>query len=131
MTAIAGGCLCGACRYASEGPVMNVRACHCHRCQKATGSSFYPRVMVALDTVRIDGPVTWYDGDTGVERGFCPRCGTTLFSARRSAGTIGLSMGSLDDPTLHRPQDHIWTGAMQPWLKLADGMPHHPKGPPA
>ncbi|KQN03692.1 GFA family protein [Sphingomonas sp. Leaf25] len=131
MSGITGGCLCGACRYASSGPVMNVRACHCHRCQKATGAPLYARVMVARDTVTIDGPVAWYDAGTGVERGFCPTCGCTLFSARPAAGTIGLTMGSLDDPAPYHPQDHIWTEAIQPWLKLADGAPHHPKGPPA
>ena len=71
---ITGACLCGACRYHSDAPVMNVRACHCRRCQRATGSPFYARVMVPLASVTIDGPVAWYDGDTGVRRGFCPAC---------------------------------------------------------
>ncbi len=131
MTAITGGCVCGACRYASEGPVINVRACHCRRCQKATGAPFYARVMVPLDSVTIDGPVTWYDAGTGVRRGFCPACGATLFSERASAGGIGLTMGSLDHPERYAPTDHIWTEAMQPWLVLDDGLPRHPKGPPA
>jgi hypothetical protein len=88
---IDGGCLCGACRYRSVGEPINVRACHCHRCQKATGSSFYARVMVPLDSLVRSGPVRFFDAGTGVRRGFCSECGTTLFSERRSANAIGLT----------------------------------------
>ena len=129
--AITGQCLCGACRYVSDGPVINVRACHCRRCQRATGSPFYARVMVPLAATAIDGPVGWYDGDTGVLRGFCPNCGTTLFSRRDSAGTIGLTLGSVDDPDRFQPTDHIWAEAQQRWLVLGDDLPRHRQGPPA
>ncbi|MGN8001130.1 GFA family protein [Sphingomonas sp. 22176] len=27
-------CLCGACRYSTDPAPLNVRICHCHRCQK-------------------------------------------------------------------------------------------------
>ena len=128
---ITGGCLCGACRYLSAGPVMNVRACHCCRCQRATGSAFYVRAMVALSSVEMTGPVAWYDGDTGVRRGFCPRCGSTLFSERAAAGTIGLSLGTLDHPERFAPTDHIWIEAKQRWLVLADDLPQFDQGPPA
>lgn len=128
---ISGGCLCGACRYSSDGAPINVRACHCHRCQKATGAPFYARVMVALDSVSISGPVERHDAGTGVVRGFCPRCGTTLFSERPDANTIGLTMGSLDDPDRFSPTEHIWVSAKQRWLRLDDGLPQYAEGPPA
>ncbi|MGR6328371.1 GFA family protein [Sphingomonas sp. XXL09] len=128
---IAGGCLCGACRYRTDGEPLNVRVCHCRRCQKATGAAFYARVMVPLAAVAIEGPVGWLAADSGIRRGFCTACGTTLFSERRSAGTIGLSMGSLDHPECFKPTEHIWTSRKQPWLQLDDGLPHYPEGPPA
>ncbi|WP_459696665.1 GFA family protein [Acidisoma sp. C75] len=129
-SALHGGCLCGACRYESFGRPLNSRVCHCRRCQKATGSAFYARVMVPLDRVRITGPVRWFDAGTGVRRGFCGECGTTLFSERRSANTIGLSMGSLDDADGLAPSDHIWVSAKQRWLTFDDGLPQYPEGPP-
>ncbi len=129
--AVTGACLCEACRYRTDAPVMNVRACHCHRCQRATGTAFYARVMVPLASVAIEGPVAWYDGETGIRRGFCPICGSTLFSERAAAGTIGLAMGTLDNPERFAPADHIWVSAKQPWLVLADNLPHFAEGPPA
>lgn len=129
-TPFEGGCLCGACRYDSAGKPLNVRACHCRRCQKATGSPFYARVMVALDTLRVTGPVRWFDAGTGVRRGFCGECGTTLFSERQSANTIGLAMGSLDHPDAVAPSEHIWTSSQQQWLRFEDGLPRYLEGPP-
>lgn len=129
-TTIEGGCLCGACRYSADAVPLNVRVCHCHRCQKATGAAFYARVMVPLAAVSMSGPVGWFAADSGLRRGFCMKCGTTLFSERQSAGVIGLSMGSLDHPELFEPTEHIWTSSKQPWLVIDDGRPQYVEGPP-
>jgi hypothetical protein len=128
---ITGGCLCGACRYRTEAEPINVRACHCRICQKATGAPFYARVMVPLDSVRIEGPVGWYHSSPDLRRGFCPQCGTTLFSERAAANSIGLTMGSLDEPDRFVPAEHIWVSRKQAWLTLADDLPCYPEGPPA
>lgn len=126
----AGGCLCGACRYATSAEPINVRACHCRICQKATGAPLYARVMVPLDSLRMTGPVGWFSSSPGLRRGFCTRCGTTLFSERVSANSIGLTMGSLDEPNAFAPTEHIWTSNMQAWLKLDDCLTHYPEGAP-
>lgn len=125
---IAGECLCGACRYTCDGPPLNVRACHCRRCQKATGSAFYARVMVPLDTLHVDGPVSWYEAESGLRRGFCAQCGSTLFSARPSAGTVGIALGSLDEPSSFEPTEHIWASRKQAWLSIDDGRVRYDEG---
>jgi hypothetical protein len=126
---ISGSCLCGACSYTTMAAPLNIRACHCRNCQKATGAAFYARVMVPLDEVAIDGPVGWYESTPGVRRGFCLQCGTTLFSERANANVVGLSFGSLDEPDRFFPTEHIWTSRKQAWLELADDLPHHLEGP--
>lgn len=126
---IAGGCLCGACRYETDAEPLNVRACHCRICQKATGGPFYARVQVPLDRVTISGPVGWYASSDSVERGFCPHCGTTLFSKRAATNAIGLTMGSLDDPNPFAPEAHIWVSSQQAWLVLGDDLPKYPGNP--
>ena len=118
-----GGCLCGACRYETDAAPLNVRACHCRICQKATGGPFYARVQVPLDAVTISGPVGWYASSDTVERGFCPQCGTTLFSKRAATNAIGLTMGSLDDPSPFEPEAHIWVSSKQAWVEIADDLP--------
>lgn len=125
---ITGGCLCGTCRYETDAEPINVRACHCHACQKATGGPFYARVLVPKDDVTISGPVHWFASSQDVRRGFCPQCGSTLFSERLSIRAIGLTMGTLDEPGRFQPAEHIWVSAKQPWIVLQDGLPQHPEG---
>ncbi|RUZ11396.1 GFA family protein, partial [Mesorhizobium sp. M7A.F.Ca.CA.002.15.1.1] len=38
--------------------------------------------------------------------------------------------GSLDDPTVFKPQMHIFTASKQPWLVLDDGLPKYEGAPP-
>ncbi|GAB0118335.1 GFA family protein [Acidisoma sp. 7E03] len=129
-TETTGGCLCGACRYRTEAIPLNVRICHCSRCQRATGGLFFARLLVPLDQVTITGPVTWFAAESGLRRGFCSQCGTALFTERAAQGAIGLSIGSLDDPDRHEPTEHIWVSSKRPWLVCADGKPHYPEAAP-
>jgi len=131
MPHITGACLCGACRYATDAAPLNIRACHCHKCQKATGAPFYARVQVPLDRVEISGPVGWYASSEALRRGFCTQCGTTLFSERAAQNAIGLTMGSLDDPSPFTPEAHIWLSSKQPWIQLCDDIPTYPENAPA
>ena len=127
---ITGACLCGACRYSTTAKPINSRACHCKCCQRATGAPLYARVMVPLDQVSIRGPVSWWDNtETGLQRGFCSQCGSTLFSARPAANTVGLTHGTLDEPHRHPPTEQIWTDARQPWLSGLNDLPGFAQGP--
>jgi hypothetical protein len=130
MSEITGGCLCEASRYRTSAAPINVRACHCRICQKATGSPVYARVMVPLDTLAISGPVGWYHSSDSLRRGFCTQCGTTLFSERASANTIGLTMGSLDDPDAFAPSVQIWTSSKQAWVTLDEAIEPFAEAPP-
>jgi hypothetical protein len=87
--------------------------------------------MVPLDSVRMSGPIGWFNSSPELRRGFCTKCGTTLFSERASANTIGLTMGSLDEPGVFAPTEHIWTSSMQAWLKFDDDLMQYPAAPPA
>lgn len=104
--------------------------CHCHRCQKATGSVFFARVLVPLDSLEAHGPIGWFDGNNSVRRGFCTICGTALFSERKKSNVIGISLGSLDDPDRFQPTQHIWVSSKQKWLQLNDDLPKFSGFPP-
>ena len=47
-------------------------------------------------------------------RGFCPDCGSRLFGGKSDFGQ-GIAAGTLDDPSLYKPQREIWTSDAQPW----------------
>jgi hypothetical protein len=126
-----GGCLCGAVRYESDAEPINERVCHCRACQKAIGTAFNARLLFRADDVTVQGSYERFNSSEDLERCFCARCGTTLFSSRRSSGLLGITAGTLDDPSAFQPTMHFWTSSRQPWVKLDDGLPQYPEAPPA
>ncbi|MGT2469123.1 GFA family protein [Mesorhizobium atlanticum] len=122
---IEGGCLCGAVRYSAEAELINARVCHCRICQRAIGAAFNARLLFRIDDVAIEGPVATIEFHAGPPARFCPVCGTTMFSRRDSRGILGVTSGSLDDPSLFKPDMHFWTASKQSWLMLEDGLPQY------
>lgn len=131
MIKFRGGCLCKAVRYETTADPLNQRVCHCRECQKAIGAAFNARVLMRIEDVSIIGPVSTFYSSATLERGSCSHCGSSIFSRRASAGVIGLTAGSLEDPSLFNPDMHFWVSSKQPWLEIADDLPQHPEGPPS
>ncbi|MDR2220026.1 MAG: GFA family protein [Methylobacillus sp.] len=131
MTVFEGGCLCNAVRYKTTSEPLNQRVCHCRLCQKAIGAAFNARILMRIEDVAISGPIGTFHSSGTLERGFCSRCGSSIFSRRALAGVIGLTAGSLDDPSLFKPDMHIWVSSKQPWLQITDHLPQYPEGPPS
>ena len=131
MAKYEGGCLCGAVRYRAEAEPINQRICHCRLCQKAIGAAFNARLLFNTDDVTVEGPVAIVNSSPDLVRGFCPTCGTTILSRRHSRPILGVTSGSLDDPSLFKPDMHFWTASKQPWVMLDDGLPQYEGASPA
>ena len=130
MTKFHGGCFCKAVRYETTADPLNERVCHCRECQKAIGAAFNARVLMRIENVSITGPISTFYSSKTLERGFCSRCGSSIFSRRASAGVIGLTVGSLDDPSLFKPDMHFWVSSQQRWIEITDDLPQYLEGPP-
>lgn len=124
-----GGCLCGAVRFTAEGEPINVRICHCRRCQKAMGSPFYARALFDPKAVTIQGEVANYPSSETLNRVFCPACGTRLFSRRTNGTAIGVALAVFDDRNAFQPTEHIWVSEKPAWVNIQDGLPQYPQGP--
>ena len=80
-----GGCLCRQFTYSFDrSTVQSGIHCHCRDCQKSTGSgkatiAFVPKQALSTEGVLKYFSVTGTDGAV-VERGFCERCGSPVFS---------------------------------------------------
>ena len=122
-TKYSGGCACGEIRFGFYDPLVFKVACHCRACQytAAGGPAFV--VGVQRDQFRITKGTpkefaTLAESQNMVTRSFCGNCGTHLFASNdENAETVGVKVGSLDDPSAFRPRLHIWMKEAQPWHK--------------
>jgi hypothetical protein len=137
--AVAGGCRCGAVRYTLAVDVLPPSyACHCHQCQRWSGSAFSQQVLVAEDAVALTGPVILVDRRTSDERSgdrvssqrFCGECHTRLYNTNtRRPGIAVVRAGTLDDSERLECRAHIFTEFRQRWFALPDDVPAWPDAP--
>ena len=114
MASTKGGCMCGAVRYECAADPIFMGNCHCRDCQQSTGGAYTPAIGVPRVAVKITGDVRYFESkaDSGsmAKRGFCPNCGSRLFSMPPFAPDLMvITAGSLDDPSIFKPGMDIYT----------------------
>ena len=124
-----GGCACGAVRYRLRSAPMFVHCCHCHDCQRQTGTAFVLNAIIETDRIEVlsgePQPVP-VPPDSGRPHDIyrCPSCRTAMWSdyGRRPSLRF-VRIGTLDDPAALPPDVHIYTRSKLPWVILPDGVP--------
>lgn len=135
VTPHTGGCQCGALRYEFTGKPRQLIVCHCHDCQKRSGSAFGMSLFLDADALRIsEGEIRTYQrtAESGrqVTVGICENCGTQIYGRPEwRPDTIVLKAGTLDDTSWLVPDLHIWTASKQPWVIVPDGVEAHERQP--
>ncbi|HEY0113713.1 MAG TPA: GFA family protein [Allosphingosinicella sp.] len=129
--AVSGGCLCRGVRFTVDAEPMTARMCWCRLCQYLGGGSATVNLCFPAEAVRTEGEVRWYesvaDSGNAMRRGFCPNCGTPLFSiAEVRPHLVFIRAGALDDPNLMAPEAIIWTKEAPKWASLDPELPQHP-----
>ena len=132
---ISGRCLCGAVQVSISAAPLAARVCWCRLCQYLGSGNGTVSVCFPAISVSVLGDVRWYqnvaDSGNRMLRGFCPRCGTPMFSkADVRPHIIFVRMGVLDDPNLLGPQMTIWTDAAPNWAIFDPALPIIPGQPP-
>jgi hypothetical protein len=121
-----GSCLCGAVRFEVRGELPAGDGCHCRTCRKWSGHFFasteVPREAV---TIRGEDQVTWFRSSEKVRRGFCARCGSSLFFDPVHKDWIGIALGAFDGDTGTRLAVHIFVGDKGDYYDIADGLPQN------
>ena len=124
-----GGCACGAVRYSLQSAPMFVHCCHCHDCQRQTGTAFVLNALIETSRVTVlsgDPQPSAMPTDSGrphrVYR--CTACGTAVWSEYGGVGALRfVRVGTLDNPAALSPDVHIYTRSKLPWIALPDGVP--------
>ncbi len=121
-----GQCLCGAVRFEADVPERTYSVCHCGMCRRWSGG---PLMSVHCPEPRTewlnDEGLTWYEGSPWAQRGFCSRCGSSLFwrLAQQPDGMLIVSVDALEDAADFKLDRHIYSDAKPDRYEFADDRP--------
>ena len=126
-----GGCLCGGVRYRVTGSLSDIVACHCSQCRRTTGH-YFASTSCKRSALHLDREETlaWYESSPGIRRGFCSRCGSSLFWSDERRDGIDILAGTLDSPTGLKLTGHIFVQDKGDYYEIGDGLPQYAQRPP-
>ncbi|RVQ67837.1 GFA family protein [Croceicoccus ponticola] len=127
-----GGCHCGTIRYCVSGDLMHHALCHCEDCRRCAGAT--PVAWIAFkaeDLAVTHGTPKIYRSSPGVERHFCPECGTGLFYYNEPMlpGLVDIQSVTMDDAAALSPTAHIMMAEALPWEASLDTLPKFERFP--
>ena len=107
MTQHSGRCLCSAVQFKATGVSHDLHACHCDMCRRWSGG---PGLAVSVEKIEFSGEenLQRYPSSDWAERGFCSRCGTSLFYRLIESDQYMVWMGSFDDQAEFRLSGEIY-----------------------
>jgi hypothetical protein len=122
-----GRCLCGAVTFAAEHVELEHHACHCGMCRRWSGGSGFLAAAAQGVSFASRELLGVYASSDWAERGFCKRCGTTLFYFLKPNQSYLLSVGAFDDQTRfrlvreifidHKPAGYAYAGDHERWTE--------------
>ena len=123
-----GGCLCSAVRYEVSGALRDIINCHCPMCLRMHGhhGAYTSVAQENLSFSKEDG-LKWYqsiedDAEGNVYRGFCKRCGSSLFWRVEGRETISVAAGSLDETSGLKTVMNIWVSTAGEYYEIGDDL---------
>ena len=95
-----GKCLCGSIVFKTSGNHRDVINCHCVQCLKTNGN-YVAATKVLENDIKFLKKTTlrWYRSSKRAKRGFCSKCGASIFFKILNTNTISIFAGIFDKPT--------------------------------
>lgn len=120
-----GRCQCRALEYEFEGKPKWVMHCHCESCRRAVSSAVATYVGVDISQFRyLKGDPAIYQSSPGVQRYFCPTCGSPMaYAGSRWPKEVHLFIGTLENPAKFPPTGHAHIGEAVAWFDVHDDLP--------
>jgi hypothetical protein len=129
VSAIEGSCLCKAVTFAVNAEFEHPpEVYHCQQCRKQTGG-FFISVNIQKRDMRLRGDdhVVWDQSLQEVKRGFCGRCGSTLFwqPLKEDYEWIGVSAALFDSPLPSKIAKQTFVSEQGSYYDIADKVSQH------
>lgn len=129
MTTRVATCSCGQLKATTTGEPIRTGICHCHACQKRTGSVFGVTGRWLKERVTVEGSSsTWSrkgDEGPGATFHFCPTCGATVYWFNEAMpDNIAIAVGCFADASLPRPAISVYEERKHPWVVVPVDIEH-------
>ena len=112
-------CLCGGIKIKVEGKLRKVINCHCSQCMKTHGNfAAYTNCLEENLTFINKKTLKWYNSSKFAKRGFCSKCGASIFYKIKKNTNISIAAGIFNNPTSLKTQSNIFIKDKLDYYKL-------------
>ena len=112
-------CLCGGIQLRTQGYHRDVQNCHCMQCMKTHGHyAAYTNVQEQNVKFFKKKTLKWFKSSKRARRGFCKKCGASLFFKVISSNNISIAAGMFNGPTKLNTKMNIFVKGKLDYYKL-------------
>jgi len=112
-------CLCGNIKIKVKDNFRPVINCHCSQCMKTHGNyGSYTSVLEKNMVFIKKETLRWYKSSKIAKRGFCYKCGASMFYKKNNSKNISIAAGMLTNPTNLKTYYNIFTHGKLDFYKL-------------
>jgi len=117
-------CLCGGIKIIIKGKLRYVSNCHCSQCMKTHGNfAAYTSCedknifFINKDTLK------WFKSSINFKRGFCFKCGASIFFKKNDSTRTSISAGIFNNPIKMKTKHNIFVKGKMEYYKLDKSLP--------
>ena len=122
-------CECGGIKIKVKSKLRYVMNCHCSQCMKTHGN--YASYTECLEKELIflnKKSLKWYKSSKIAKRGFCSKCGGSVFYKKYKNNYISIAAGMFNNPTNLKTYCDIYTKNKLDYYKLSNKLKRFSKG---
>ncbi len=123
-------CLCGGVKFTTNGNHRDVQNCHCIQCMKTHGHhAAYTSIQEQNIKFTKKSTLKWFRSSKRAKRGFCSKCGASIFFKVIGTKNISIAAGMLDGPTKLKTTMNIFTKDKFDYYKFDQAIPKFKRYP--
>ena len=117
-------CLCGGIQLKTKGPLRHVSNCHCSQCMKTHGNYAAYTTTPEKDIQFIKKrTLKWFKSSKKAKRGFCKKCGASIFFKFLNSDSISIAAGMFKNPTNLKTIMNIFVDGKSDYYTLDNRLP--------
>ena len=123
-------CLCGGIQLRTKGLLRHVLNCHCYQCMKTHGNYAAYTTSLEKDIKFIKKrTLKWFRSSKKAKRGFCKKCGASMFFKFLDNNNISIAAGMFKNPTHLTTKRNIFVEKKLDYYSLDNRLPKFKRYP--